>query len=161
MTTPQTNGQRPGARTPPTRERPAAGGPRKPDRGASQTAMPPRRTWITFLFILLLNYLLVRMLFPPAESTVTVPYTLFKQQVASRNVKEIFSQGESITGRFVTPVTYPAEPDSASDVEPRPVTTFATTLPAFADPGLEGLLIQNGVEISAEPIDDGGASWIS
>ena len=161
MTTPQTNGQRTGTRTPPARERPTPGGPRKPDRGATQAAMPPRRTWITFLFILLLNYLLVRMLFPAPDSTVTVPYTLFKEQVASRNVAEIFSQGESITGRFVTPVTYPAEPDSASDVEPRPVTTFATTLPAFADPGLEGLLIGNGVEISAEPIDEGGNSWLS
>src|SRR5690606_31832423 len=33
---------------------------------------------------------------------------------------------------------------------------FETTLPAFIDPGLETLLIENGVEIRAEPIDDGG-----
>jgi len=31
-----------------------------------------------------------------------------------------------------------------------------TTLPAFADPGLERFLIDNNVEISAEPFDEGG-----
>jgi cell division protease FtsH len=40
---------------------------------------------------------------------------------------------------------------------PRSVTKFATTLPAFVDPGLETLLIDNGVRISAEPIDEGGS----
>ena len=35
---------------------------------------------------------------------------------------------------------------------PQPVTDFATELPSFVDPGLETLLINNGVEISAKPI---------
>ncbi|MGH8019028.1 MAG: hypothetical protein ACREIA_12190 [Opitutaceae bacterium] len=33
---------------------------------------------------------------------------------------------------------------------------FATHLPAFVDPGLETLLIQHGVEISAVPIQEEG-----
>ena len=36
---------------------------------------------------------------------------------------------------------------------------FTTVLPSFVDPGLEGLLIDNGVEISAEPIREGGGWW--
>jgi cell division protease FtsH len=120
--------------------------------------MPPRRTWLTFLLILVVNFLLVRYLFPDANAPVKVPYTLFKQQVTQRNVVRIYSRGESITGRFVAPVTYPTPGDTTHDQKPRPVTTFATTLPAFVDPGLEGLLIANGVEISAEPIGE-GSPW--
>ena len=37
--------------------------------------------------------------------------------------------------------------------------TFATTLPTFVDPGLETFLIDNGVEISAEPIQESGNPW--
>jgi len=119
--------------------------------------MPPRRTWLTFLLILLVNFLLARFLFPGTGGAVKVPYTLFKQEVSRRNVERIYSRGESLTGRFRTPVMYPPKPDSTSRVQPRPVTTFATTLPAFVDPGLETLLIDNGVEISAEPIQQGGS----
>ena len=42
-----------------------------------------------------------------------------------------------------------------SRVAPRPVTDFATELPAFADPGLEALLIRAG---SSLPIE--GSSWV-
>jgi cell division protease FtsH len=118
--------------------------------------MPPRRAWLTFVLILLANFLLVRWLFPSGETPVTVPYTLFREEVTRRNVEEIYSRGERITGHFIRPVTWPAAPDSVSGARPREVTTFATTLPAFVDPGLEQLLIANGVEISAEPIERGG-----
>ena len=121
--------------------------------------MPPRRTWTWFVIILVVNFLVVRFLLPREGEPTTVPYTLFKQEVTKGNVQEIYSRGESITGRFRTPVRFPAEPDTASRIEPREVTTFATTLPAFVDPGLESLLIQNGTEISAKPIEQGGSSW--
>src|SRR5690606_20411462 len=90
-----------------------------------------------------------------------VPYTLFKQEVARHNVERIYSRGESLTGRFAAPVIYPPAADTASGKESRPVTNFATTLPAFVDPGLEALLIASGVESSAEPIDQGGGSWFA
>ena len=118
--------------------------------------MPPGRAWLSFIVILVINFLLVKMLFPTDDDAGTVPYTLFKEQVTQRNVEKIYSQGESITGRFVTPVTYPAEADTLTGAEPRIVRTFETTLPAFVDPGLEALLIAHGVEISAEPIEGSG-----
>ncbi|HEY9478976.1 MAG TPA: ATP-dependent metallopeptidase FtsH/Yme1/Tma family protein, partial [Gemmatimonadaceae bacterium] len=124
-------------------------GQKRPDAGVGPLAMPPRRTWTWFIIILVVNFLVVRFLLPREGEPTTVPYTLFKQEITKGNVQEIYSRGESITGRFRAPVRFPAEPDTTSRIEPREVTTFATTLPAFVDPGLESLLIQNGTEISA------------
>jgi cell division protease FtsH len=98
----------------------------------------------------------MRYFFPNANAPVKVPYTLFKEEISKRNVRDIYSRGESLTGHFRTPVTYRAPRDSVRGIAAKPVTAFATTLPAFVDSGLETLLIQNGAEISAQPIDDGG-----
>src|SRR5262245_36392410 len=72
-----------------------------------QAKMPPGKTWLWFLVIVLANYLLARLFWPSPEAPVTVPYTLFKEEAGKRNVEAIYSRGESITGRFKTPVTYP------------------------------------------------------
>ncbi len=133
--------------------------PRRREKRGTPPRLPSRRAWLAFALILLVNFLLVRFLVPRPGAPVTVPYTLFKQEVTRGNVARIFSRGESITGRFEAPVTYPAQRDTVTGTEPRPVTAFATTLPAFADPGLEQLLIDNGVEISAEPIEEVGSPW--
>ena len=118
--------------------------------------MPPRRAWLTFLAILAANFLLMRYFLPAANAPVRVPYTLFKQEVTKQNVRDIYSRGESLTGHFRTAVTYRSPRDSAAGKPAKPVTSFSTTLPAFVDPGLESLLIQNGAQISAEPIDEAG-----
>ena len=157
-----------------------------PGKGTGQTTMPPGRTWLWLVGVLLVNYLLMRLLFPTPDSRITVPYTFFKEQVSKGNVEAIYSQGESITGRFKAPVTYPpheknaapgaqsqaagekgaaptgespktSQRDTAPKEEPRTASTFATTLPTFVDPGLERFLIDNGVEISAKPIEEGGS----
>ena len=121
------------------------------------------------------------------EAPITVPYTLFKEEVGKGNVEAIYSQGESITGRFKTAghlpgtgekvprrAASPKRQTTSSDKSatpkaarqparargaPKTVSNFTTTLPTFVDPGLETFLIDNGVEISAEPIDDGGSPW--
>jgi cell division protease FtsH len=140
-------------------------------KGSALAKMPPGKTWLWLLGVLLANYLLVRLLMPSPEAPITVPYTLFKEEVGKGNVEAIYSQGESITGRFKTAVTYPPadEKIAASNKEPqtaneRPATprvqrktssNFTTTLPTFVDPGLEAFLIDNGVEISAKPIEEG------
>jgi cell division protease FtsH len=110
--------------------------------------------------------LLVRFLVPSATAPVAVPYTLFKDEVHKENVKAIYSQGETITGKFSSPITYPpspptpppSPPKAVSSEEPRKVTNFKTILPAFVDPGLEAFLIEHKVEISAEPIQE-GSPW--
>jgi cell division protease FtsH len=124
--------------------------------------MPPRRSWLWFALILLANFLLVRFLFPGPEAPVEVPYTFFKEEVRAGNVEAIYSQGDTIGGRFEEPVTYPPKGEAGSEpgsTPSRTSKTFTTVLPSFVDPGLEELLIENGVEISAEPIQEGGGWW--
>jgi cell division protease FtsH len=126
--------------------------------------------WWTFFALLLVNYLVMRFLFPDSDAPVTIPYTVFKEQVAKGNVKAIYSQGVSIEGRLAVPIPWPPPkgdpklqqaPSSrtlpgAGTPSPRPADTFTTTLPAFVDPGLENFLIEHRVEISAVPIRTGG-----
>ena len=138
---------------------------RKPGTGAGKgtdpaAPLPPRRAWLAFLLILAVNFIVMRVLFPAGGKPVKVPYTLFKEEVTKRNVDRIYSRGESLTGRFRTPVIFPAVGDTTHGGTPDSVRTFASTLPAFVDPGLESLLIANQVEISAEPIQQ-GTTWYS
>ena len=170
------------------RVQPADGRPRAA-KDTGQAKIPPRRTWLWFVLVVLANYLLVRLLMPSPEGPVTVPYTLFKEEVGKGNVEAIHSQGQTITGRFAAPVTYPpaGEPSAAPSGEPqttgdksatpggepqtaserhaaprapsKAVRTFTTTLPSFVDPGLEAFLIDHKVEISAKPIQEGGSLW--
>src|SRR5919107_3313015 len=145
--------------------RPSGSPPDEPRRASGperQSTMPPRRSWLWFALILLANFLLVRFLVPGPEAPVEVPYTFFKEEVRAGNVEEIYSQGDTVEGRFEEPVTYPPEGEQGSEAEstePRTSETFTTVLPSFVDPGLEELLIENGVEISAEPIQEGGSLW--
>ena len=77
-----------------------------------------------------------------------------------------------MTGRFAAPVTFPPRADKARQragrrrrrtsrhAAPRSaahVADFETTVPSFVGPGLEQLLIDHNVEISAEPIAEGGS----
>ena len=68
-----------------------------PPRGTPPSMMPPRRTWLWFLLILILNFFVVRLLSPGPEGPVTVPYTLFKEEVRKGNVQSIYSQGDSMS----------------------------------------------------------------
>ncbi|HCY62678.1 MAG TPA: cell division protein FtsH [Oxalobacteraceae bacterium] len=148
-------------RDPAAANRPAPG-------GGGQDGLP-RRTWLVFVGILLANYLLMRVLFPMQDEPITIPYTVFKTEVAKNNVTAIFSQGASIEGRFAAPVTWPAADDkgagqnagtraNAPPAKPRTAQTFTTTLPQFVGPELEKFLIDNKVEISAVPIQN-GSGW--
>src|ERR671920_724694 len=160
MSTPQDNTNTTGR--PP---RPSGSPPDEPRRApgaGGQGAMPPRRMWLWFGLILLANFLLFRFLFPGPEAPLEVPYTFFKDEVRAGNVQAIYSQADSVEGRFEEPVTYPpkGQGDSEPGSEPsRTSKSFTTVLPSFVDPGLEEVLIENGVDISAEPIQEGGGLW--
>ena len=105
------------APAPPQRGRPGGPMPGAP-KGAGQGKMPPRSTLLWFLLILLANFALARFLFPGPEGPVTVPYTLFKEEVGKGNVQAIYSQGDVITGRFKTPVTYPPPGQPPAEAPP-------------------------------------------
>jgi cell division protease FtsH len=131
-----------------------------------QASLPPRKSWLIFLVLLLINYMVMRYLVPGPGEPVTVPYTVFKEEVAKGNVAAIYSRGTSIEGRLKTAVTWPPQSNDKGAAEkgrlPQPPSrtadTFTTELPAFVDPGLEGFLIGHKVEISAVPIRE-GSPW--
>jgi len=120
-------------------------------------SMPPSRTWLTFLLILGLNYVLARTFFTDPDAPITIPYTVFKEQVTKKNVEAVYARGETIEGRFQKAVTWPPKDKAAKNgTKPHAAKTFETTLPVFLDPGFEALLIANGVEIRAESLQSGG-----
>ncbi|WP_241687687.1 ATP-dependent zinc metalloprotease FtsH [Janthinobacterium sp. 17J80-10] len=154
MAWPKQSGNERGMRGSPAGNRPA------PDDNNWQNGLP-RKAWLVFLGVLLANYLLMRFLFPVQDEPLTIPYTVFKAEVAKGNVTAIFSQGAGIEGRFTAPVTWPG-PDEQSGAtrgralpKPRTAHTFTTTLPQFVGPELEAFLIEHDVEISAVPIQSG------
>src|SRR3712207_5847426 len=158
--------QRDGTNTPTGEDRPTTNRSdeqrRAPGPGG-QSTMPPRRSWPWFALILLVNFMLFRFLFPGPEAPVEVPYTFFREEVRAGNIEAIYSQGDTVEGRFEEPVTYPPKGQAGSEpgsTPSRTSETFTTVLPSFVDPGLEELLIDNGVEISAEPIQEGGG-WLT
>jgi cell division protease FtsH len=157
--------QRDGTNTPAGEDRPTTNRSDEQRRASGpgeRSTMPPARSWLWFALILLANVLIVRFLLPGPEAPVEVPYTFFKEQVRAGNVEAIYSQGDTVEGRFEEPVTYPPKGEGGSQPGSEPSSTsknFTTVLPSFVDPGLEELLISNGVEISAEPIQEGGGLW--
>ena len=118
----------------------------------------PRRSWLGFILILVLNYFAFRFLFPNTTS-VKVPYSTFKQQAAQGNVSRVAGRGDRLAGRFTKAITFPPKPDSSTNQQPHQITDFTTTIPSFADPGLESLLVAHGTEISAESVQ--GSAWVS
>lgn len=132
--------------------------------GKERWQWPSGRIWLWILGLLALNYFLGRYFFPGPEAAVKIPYTLFREQVEKSNVSEIFATGLSVTGKFTNPVSIgPGQRQKGDSVnilgqnkKPVEATNFTTELPAFLDSGLETLLIQKGVVIRAQPLDDGG-----
>jgi len=123
----------------------------KPD-GATPTRPRFRPQLVLALFVLLaLNYAIASAFNRP-EPSVRVPYSpVFLQQVRDGNVSRISTEGTTVDGEFKKAVKYPpkSEQDAAKN--------FETEIPTFADDAtLEKTLRDNGVVISAEPINQGG-----
>src|SRR6266566_5407278 len=103
------------------------------------------RLWVSLGILLLANIVVSNLLFAAAQpTTVTLPYDVFKQQVAAGNVVSVTTTGDSITGVTKTPVK--ESPSSSVSA-----THFTTQRPSFADDTLEPLLEQHGVTINAKP----------
>ena len=151
--------------TPPngaTLRRPRPPGPNdvQPSSGKNQPSnknnmMRPRPWWISFILILIVNYLLVQFFLPERpQQRVDVPYTFFKQEVSAGNVAEVTSRGDVIQGTFKNALSYP--PDQANAPKS---SQFQTVMPQFADPGLETLLESQGVTINAHSLDEPRSWW--
>src|SRR5918996_2764918 len=67
----------------------------------------------------------------------SVPYTEFKNQVAAKNVGELFARGNSIEGQLKKAVQLPGQPD-------RTYQQFTTERPTFASDDLLAELTEGG-----------------
>src|SRR3981081_4040837 len=83
--------------------------------GVPKVPVPPapnplrsRRFWITLLVLLAANLFITNVLLAPAQTTtITLPYNIFKQQVAADNVVTVTTTGDAITGVTRTAVQEP------------------------------------------------------
>jgi cell division protease FtsH len=119
----------------------------------------PQPWWLLLLVFVFANYVAMPFFFPE-PSSITVPYTFFKQQVEAGNVSDVTSVGQSIQGSFKTKTTYPQQTSGArAATAPKARTSmqFRTQRPAFADQDLERRLAEKGVVIDA--VDEGASSW--
>jgi cell division protease FtsH len=115
--------------------------------------MRSTRLWVTLAIVLLANIFITNVLFSPAQPvTVTLPYDVFKQQVAADNVISVTTTGDAITGVTKTPV-------KESPTSTVSATHFTTQHPSFANDGLELLLEQHGVTINAKPENPPPPFW--
>jgi cell division protease FtsH len=122
-------------------------------RGAPPPEGPGRRfNWRRFLILvavlLALNSLLASVL-PGGGPPPRVSYTpVFLEQVRSGNVKEISSQGDTISGEFEREVNPPGDAGNTTE--------FRTEVPTFAnDDQLSRLLEANDVVVNAEAPNEG------
>jgi len=146
---PPDTAQAPRPSVPPTASKEAASGHR----------LRPRPWWLIFLVLMLGNYVAAQLFFPE-PSSITVPYTFFKQQVEAGNVADVTSVGDSIQGSFKKKTTYPPPGPGAPAADApkaRESMEFRTQRPAFADQDLEKRLDDKGVVIKA--VDENASSW--
>ena len=71
-----------------------------------------------------------------------VPYTEFKNQVASKNVVELFARGDSIEGQLKKAVPVPGQNN-------RTYQQFTTERPTFASDDLLAQLTEGGATVRA------------
>ncbi len=119
-----------------------------PEKPPSPTGMSWRRFGAVLLALLVLNYALTSLL-PGSKRPERISYTpVFLEQVEKGNVKQISSKGDEISGEFKTEV----DPEGKAEKTKK----FTTQVPTFADNDkLSALLVSKGVEVNAEPIDNG------
>src|SRR4051812_13042162 len=111
-----------------------------------------RTFWIVVVSLLAINYLSATLLASGKNPSVRIPYNpTFLDQVDKGNVKRVSTTGATVEGEFKQPVKYP-------DEKAKPASNFETEIPSFElyqGHSLTTQLISKGVEISAEPINQG------
>jgi cell division protease FtsH len=138
-----------------TRERPAAdpAPEQQPVRPWRTEGLPkgqppdPRRRWIT-IAIWVGGYLLLFGMFTIQDrlsGPQLVPYTEFKNQVANKNVAELFARGDSIEGELRKAAPLPGQQGGTYQ-------QFTTERPTFAGDDLLAELTSGGAMVRATPL---------
>jgi cell division protease FtsH len=127
-----------------------------PARKSPAQAPVAGQTW-TYLIWFLALWFLFSYVFSPfgQKNRTTIPYSVFKEQVARDNVLSITDKADQISGEFRN--KYQVVTGSGKDTTGYKY--FSTTSPAFADPGLMQDLEQHSVTVSAESTES--STWYS
>jgi cell division protease FtsH len=107
----------------------------------------PRQRWIIGT-TWLLGYLLLFGLFTIQDrlsGPQPVPYTVFKKQVANKNIAEVFARGDSIEGELRKAAPLPNQQDGT-------YRQFTTERPTFATDDLLTELTNDGATVRATPL---------
>ena len=111
------------------------------------------RWWWLLLVLLVVNWVITSLVLAPAPRT-SVSYTFFLSQVDARNVQGITSTNETIDGAFTKAVAYAPQGQHTQQV-----VRFTTQRPAFATDDLFRQLQSTGVQVNANPPDQGPPLW--
>ena len=82
------------------------------------------------------------------QSTISLSYTNFLQQVEQGNVKDVTLTGHAVSGDFKTPLQQPQSGTSSTTTYAR----FTSYVPETGDPTLLPTLEKNGVQVTAQPV---------
>ncbi|MFC9975012.1 ATP-dependent zinc metalloprotease FtsH [Spirillospora sp. NPDC127200] len=128
--------------------------PGRPDRrdgdGSRGRGFKPNRTtyfWLLLLLVFGLSYL--SMHFTGKQERATIPYTVFTQQVAAGNVKDVYTKGFQIQGELKSAQQVPGQDDAK-----KTYTDFETLRPAFADDKIYSDMVNKGVVVAAKPVTE-------
>jgi cell division protease FtsH len=106
---------------------------------------------------LALNWLAVTCLWSAVDGPpLTLPYSVFKQQLQAGNVATVTSRDGHLQGTLKQPVTYPPGGSGAQTS-----TRFQTQLPGFAAAEVASLLAQSDAVVSALPPAAGTPAWLA
>jgi cell division protease FtsH len=127
---------------------------RSPGGSVPQGTSPNRRRfWLQWLIILIVLNLIfyAPLLFSSLgaqQSTITLSYTNFLQQVEQSNVKDVTLTGNAVSGDFKTPLQQPQSGTSSTTSYAR----FSSYVPETGDPTLLPTLEKYGVQVTAQPV---------
>ena len=120
--------------------------------GDTETSRPS--TWRRFLWVavvaIVVNMIVVSIL-SKDDGRVTVPYSVFTEQVESDNVASVSARGQTISGVFRQAIDDPSGTTSR-------VSKFRTERPVFATDDPLTLLLSNRVDVMAES-ESTSTSW--
>ena len=111
--------------------------------------------WKIILLVLIAEWLLWIAILPSHSTTrVTLPYTVFSQQLKANNISTVNAQGSTIQGTLRHAITYPATKGTTS-------ANFQTQRPTFASDNLLAELDKKGVTVTAKPVSTGTSTFMT
>ncbi|GAB4388232.1 MAG: ATP-dependent zinc metalloprotease FtsH [Thermodesulfovibrionales bacterium] len=116
---------------------------------------PQWRVAIFFILFLVIMFVSMRLIAPPAEQRREISYTQFSEQLEAGNIESVTLRKLQVNGKLKSETRLKVP---GAD-QPVAVREFTTQLPTFQGEGLIDRLEAKNVAINVEPADSGSAFW--